>query len=153
MTFQAGILGAEASTASGLSGDTKKPGFGKTGVVLRYHKRKGIVKLPKAQKDELTTWQKANADKNNNGKRSPTGEKAPQASNKKFKSMISALETKQNKVLEAMTDTHQAGISAILGSTSPFVAQIAGVAVPRHLKDDLLKPAQVAALKLQGILT
>jgi hypothetical protein len=66
--------------------------------------------------------------------------------------MISALETKQNKVLEAMADAHQAGISAILGSTSPFVAQIAGAAVPTHSKDVLLERAQVAALKLQGIL-
>ena len=110
------------------------------------------MKLPKAQKDELTTWQKANADKNNNGKRSPTGEKAPQASNKKFKSMISALETKQNEVLEAMADAHQAGISAMLGSTPPFVIQISGAAVPTHSKNILLKHAHVAALKLQGIL-
>jgi hypothetical protein len=65
---------------------------------------------------------------------------------------ISGLETKQNKVLEAMADAHQAGISAILGSTSPFVTQVAGAAVPTHSKDILLKPAQVTALKLQGIL-
>ena len=110
------------------------------------------MKLPKAQKDELTTWQKANADKNNNGKCPPTGKKVSQASNKKLKSMISALETKQNKVLEAVADAHQAGISAILGSTSPFVAQIAGAAVPTHSKNILLKHAHVAALKLQGIL-
>ncbi len=110
------------------------------------------MKVPKAQKDELNTWQKANADKNNNGKHPSTGKKASQASNKKFKSMISALETKQNKVLEAMADAHQAGISAILGSTSPFVTQIARAAVPTHSKDVLLKCAQVAGLKLQGIL-
>jgi hypothetical protein len=66
--------------------------------------------------------------------------------------MISALETKQNKVLEAMADTHQAGISAIHGSISPVVAQIAGAAVPTHSKDFLLERAQVTALKLQGIL-
>ena len=78
--------------------------------------------------------------------------KASQASSKKFKSMISALETKQNKVLEAVADAHQAGISAILGSTSPLVAQIAGAAVPTHSKDGLLKHAQVAAHKFQGIL-
>ena len=51
-----------------------------------------------------------------------------------------------------MADAHQAGISAILGSTSPLVAQIAGAAVSTHSKDILLKHAQVAALKLQGIL-
>ncbi len=138
VTFQAGILSAEASTASGLGSDTKK--------------HKDFVKLPKAQKDELTTWQKANADKNNNGKCPPTGKKASQASNKKFKSMISALETKQKEVLEMMADAHQAGISAILGSTSPFVTQIAGAAVSAHSKDVILERAQVAALKLQRIL-
>jgi hypothetical protein len=153
VTFKAGILGAEASTASGLGGNTKKPGFGMTGVGLQYHKHKDFVKIPKAQKDELTTWQKGNADKNNNGKHPPTGKKTSQASNKKkFKSMISALETKQNEVLEAMADAHQAGIFAILGNTSPFVAQIAGAAVPSHSKDVLLERAQVASLKLQGIL-
>ncbi len=110
------------------------------------------MNIPKAQKDELTTWQKANADKNNSDKRPPTGKKVSQASNKKFKSMISALETKQNKVLEAVADAHQAGISTILGSTSPLVAQIAGAAVPTHSKDGLLKHAQVAAHKFQGIL-
>jgi hypothetical protein len=51
-----------------------------------------------------------------------------------------------------MADAHQAAISTILGSTSPFVAQIAGAAVPTHSKDVLLDRAQVAALKLQGIL-
>jgi hypothetical protein len=100
----------------------------------------------------LITWQKANSDKNKNCKCPSTGKKASQASNKKFKSMISALETKQNKVLEAMADAHQAGISAMLGSTPPFVIQIAGAAVPTHSKDVLLEHAQVAALKLQGIL-
>ncbi len=152
VTFQAGILDAEAFTASGLGGDAKKPGFGTTGIAFQYHTHKDFVKLPKPQKDELTTWQKANADKNNNGKRPPTSKKGSQASNKKFKSMISALETKQNEVLEAMADAHQASRSAILGSTSPFVAQIAGAAVPTHSKDVLLKRAQVAALKLQGVL-
>jgi hypothetical protein len=80
VTFQAGILGAKASTASGLGGDAKKPGFGTTGIALWYHKHTDFMKLPKAQKDELTTWQKANADKNNNGKCPPTGKKASQAS-------------------------------------------------------------------------
>ncbi len=75
VTFQAGILDAEASTASGLGGDTKKPGFGTTGVALQYPKHKDFVKLPKAQKDELATWQKVNSDKNNNGKCPSTGKR------------------------------------------------------------------------------
>jgi hypothetical protein len=38
VTFQAGISGAEVSTASGLGGNAKKPVFGASGVVLHYHK-------------------------------------------------------------------------------------------------------------------
>jgi hypothetical protein len=34
---------------------------------------------------------------------------------KKFKSMISAFETKQNEVMQAMADAQQAGISAMMG--------------------------------------
>jgi hypothetical protein len=105
VTFQAGISGAEASTAPGLGGNTKKPGFGTSGIALRYHKHKDFMKLPKAQKDKLTTWQKANADKNNNGKRPATGKSNTKA-NKKFKGMVSALETKQNEVLGGPTGRH-----------------------------------------------
>ncbi len=77
------------------------------------------MKLPKAQKDELTTWQKANADKNNNGKHPATGKSNTKA-NKKFKGMVSALETKQNEVLEAMAEAQQADIAAMMASASPF---------------------------------
>ncbi len=38
VTFQAVISGAEDSTASGLGGNAKKPGFGTTCLALRYHK-------------------------------------------------------------------------------------------------------------------
>ncbi len=48
VTFQAGISDAEASTASGLGGDTKKPGLGTSGIALRYHKHKDFMKLLKA---------------------------------------------------------------------------------------------------------
>ena len=49
VTFQAGISGAEGSPpAAGLGGDAKKPGFGTTGVALRYHKHKDFMKLPKS---------------------------------------------------------------------------------------------------------
>jgi hypothetical protein len=69
VTFQAGISGAEGSPAVGLGGNAKKPGFGTTDVALRYQKHKDFMKLPKNQKDELTTWQKANVAKNGPGKR------------------------------------------------------------------------------------
>jgi hypothetical protein len=80
------------------------------------------MKLPKAQKDKLTMWQKANADKNNNGKHPATGKSNTKA-NKKFKGMVSALETKQNEVLEAMAEAQQAGIAAMMAGASPFCRQ------------------------------
>jgi hypothetical protein len=46
VTFQARILGAEASTASGLGGEAKMPGLGMTGIVLRYHKHKKNCETP-----------------------------------------------------------------------------------------------------------
>jgi hypothetical protein len=149
VTFQ--VSGTKAVTASGLGSDAKKPGFGNTGVALRYHKHKDSVKLPKDQKGELTAWQKANAGKSSAGnKRAPS--KQDNNARKKFKSMISALETKQNEIILAMADAQQARILAMMGGASPFVAQVAGASAAIQSKDVLFERAQVAALKLQGIL-
>jgi hypothetical protein len=150
VTFQAGISGAEGSTAAGLGGDAKKPGFGTTGVALRYHKHKDFMKLHKNQKDELTAWQKANVEKNGAGKRPDTGKKENSKAVKKYKGMVSALETKQTEVLEAMAEAHQASIAAMMAGTIPLVAQVTGATALS--KDVLIEHAQVAALKLQGIL-
>jgi hypothetical protein len=48
-------------TAAGLGGGNLKPGVGKTGVALRYHKHADYNKLPKDQKEELLAWNKVNA--------------------------------------------------------------------------------------------
>ena len=66
---------------------------------------------------------------------------------------MSALETKQNEVLAAMAEAQQASIAAMMAGT-PLVAQVAGAhaAHPALSKDVLIERAQVAALKLQGIL-
>ncbi len=37
--------------------------------------------------------------------------------------MVSALETKQNEVLEAMAEAQQAGIAAMMAGASPFCRQ------------------------------
>jgi hypothetical protein len=71
VSFQ--VSGTEAVTASGLGGNEKKPGFGTTGVSLRYDKHKDFVKLPKEQKDELTAWQKVNAEKPSAGNKHSPG--------------------------------------------------------------------------------
>jgi hypothetical protein len=155
VTFQADIS-ATLATAAGLGGDAKKPGFGTTGVALCYHKHKDFVKLPKDQKDELSAWQHANSVKNNGGgkRKSSPGKSDP---SNKFKSMISAMKTKQNEVMQAMADAQQAGISAMLaGSTHPAAkAVVVGAAVASPIADTrevLMERANVAALKLQGIL-
>jgi hypothetical protein len=155
VTFQADIS-ATSATAAGLGGDTKKPGFGTTGVALHYHKHKDFIKLPKDQKDELSAWQRANSDKNNGGgkcKSSP-GKSDP---SKKFKSMISAMETKQNEVMQAIADAQQAGISAMLAGLTHLAAKavVIGAAVASPIADTRevsMERANVAALKLQGIL-
>ena len=151
VTFQAGISGAEGSPAAGLGGDAKKPGFGSTGVALRYHKHKDFMKLPKNQKDELTMWQKANVAKNGPGKR--PGQQGNSRATNKYKGMVSALETKQNEVLAVMAEAQQAGIAALMAGT-PLVSQVAGANAAQQAlsKDVLIERAQVAALKLQGIL-
>jgi hypothetical protein len=109
------------------------------------------MKLPKNQKDELTTWQKANVAKNGPSKR-PGWQGNPKA-NKKYKGMVSALEIKQNKVLAAIVEAQQAAIADMMAGTL-LVAQVAGAHAAQHAlsKDVLIERAQVAALKLQGIL-
>ena len=154
VTFQADISVA-AATVPGLGGDAKKPGFGTSGVSLRYHKHKDFIKLPKYQKDELSAWQRANSNKNNGGgkKKFTAGKNDPL---KKFKSMISAFETKQNEVMQAMADAQQAGISAMMaGSPYPPTKVVVGSTVASPIADTkevLMERAHVAALKLQGIL-
>jgi hypothetical protein len=157
VSFQADISGTSA-TAAGLGGDAKKPSFGTTGVALQYHKHKDFVKLPKDQKDELSAWQRANSDKNNGGGKRNKSSPGKSDPSKRFKSMISAMETKQNEVMQAMADAQQAGISAMLAGTTHQAAKavVVGAAVgTSHIADTrevLMERANVAALKLQGIL-
>jgi hypothetical protein len=95
-------------------------------VSLRHHKHKDFVKLPKEQ-DELNAWNKANAGKPSaGGNKGSPGKQHNHATTKKFKSMISVIESKQNEVITAMANAQQAGISAMMGGASPFAAQVAG---------------------------
>ena len=71
--------------------------------------------------------------------------------------MISAMETKQNEVMQAMADAQQAGISAMLAGTTHQAAKavVVGAAIASPIADTrevLMERASVAALKLQGIL-
>ncbi len=53
VTFQAGISGAKASTASGLGGNAKKLGFDTSGIALRYHKHKDFYETPKGSEGQV----------------------------------------------------------------------------------------------------
>ena len=71
--------------------------------------------------------------------------------------MISAMETKQNEVMQAMADAQQAGISAMLAGSTHQAAKavVVGAAIASPIADTrevLMERANVAALKLQGIL-
>jgi hypothetical protein len=102
-----------------------------------------------------TSDERANSNNNNGGgKRKPSPGKSDPL--KRFKSMISAMGTKQIEVMQAMADAQQAGISAMLaGSTYPAAKVVMGstVALPiTDAKEVLMERTNVAALKLQGIL-
>jgi hypothetical protein len=70
--------------------------------------------------------------------------------------MISAFETKQNEVMQAMADAQQASISAMMaGSPYPPTKVVVGSTVASPIADTeevLMERAHVAVLKLQGIL-
>ena len=126
-----------------------------SGVSLQYHKHKDFVKLFKDQKGELSAWQRANFNKNNGGgeRKLAAGKNVPL---KNFKSMVSAFETKQNEVMQAMADAQQAGISAMMaGLPYPTTKVVIGLMVASPIADTkevLMECAHVAAFKLQGIL-
>ena len=68
------------------------------------------------------------------------------------------METKQNEVMQAMADAQQSGISTMLVGTThqAAMAVVVGAAVGTSLiaetREGLMDRANVAALKLQGIL-
>ena len=66
-----------SDTTADVAAFGAKPGIGKTGVALRYHKHKEFHALTPEQRDELVAWQKARKDpskgkKKRNSDRSPS---------------------------------------------------------------------------------
>jgi hypothetical protein len=122
VSFEANVSGAAGGKPhqGGLGGDCEKPGKGTTGVALCYHRFKEFKNLSKEQQDELTEWNRANGGKNQDRKKgkcssTPGSPRCNKSDNttKKFNSMISEMESCQNKFFEAMADVQTTSVAAI----------------------------------------
>jgi hypothetical protein len=131
-------------------------------VSLHYHTHKEFLDLNKDQRNELSEWTKANGGKKKGGGKrkgdSPRGSPKAGDSNKRFKTMISEMEGRQNKMFEAMAEVQQSSIAAIHASASleaakmkPMVSSALG-SQGDATKEVLVERANVAMLKLNGIL-
>ena len=168
VSFDVNVSGAAGSKPhqGGLGGDREKPGKGTTGVALRYHKYEEFKNLSTEQQEELTQWNRANGGKSHDKKRGkrPSAPGSPRQNKsdnttKKFKSMISEMEARQNKLFEAMADVQTTSVAAIQAaaashSPSPRAAGV-GAAVGSATSvapEVMIERANVAMLKLTGIL-
>ncbi len=123
---------------------------------------KEFLDLNKDQRNKLPKWTKANGGtKKGGGKRkgdSPRGSPKVGDSNKRFKSMISKMEGRQNKMFEAMAEVQQSSIAAIQANASPEAAKMKPMVSTvlgsqgDATKEVLFKRANVAMLKLNDIL-
>jgi hypothetical protein len=153
-----GTTGNKQQAKGGLGGDNDKPGTGSTGVALRYHRHKEFHALSREQKDELVKWTKANGGKKAGGKKAASTNKSEEGgapSIKKFKSMISQLETRQSAMFEAMAEVQQSSMNAIhagVSATSGSIKSITKDPGDVISKDDYVERAHVAMLKLNSIL-
>ena len=129
VSFDVNVSGAAGGIKSpgGLGGGNPSPGKGESGVSLRYHTHKEFLDLNKDQRNELSEWTKANGGKKKGGGKrkgdSPRGSPKAGDSNKRFKTMISEMEGRQNKMFEAMAEVQQSSIAAIHASASPEAAK------------------------------
>ena len=118
--------------------------------------------LNKDQRNKLSEWTKANGGKKKGGGKrkgdSPRGSPKAGDSNKRFKTMISEMEGRQNKMFEAMAEVQQSSIAAIHASASPDAAKMKPMVSSvlggqgDATKEVLVERANVAMLKLNGIL-
>ena len=131
---------------------------GKTGVALRYHKYSEFLKLSEEQKKELKDW-KSNNKKDGKRKGAPATEKK---ANKKMKGMIAAFSAANKEAMLALADSNSATVAAVaagLGSAQGTATAGPRVTIgsvttngPTKTPTELMLAAEVAALKLQGIL-
>ncbi len=142
------------AAVGGLGTGNAKPGFGTSGVALRYHTKKEFLKLPKEQRNELSEWNKNNGGKKGGSNAKSGGDKSV----KKFKSAVSALSAKIDEKLQAVADSQVASLAAIRASvpvpTSPAARVTIGSAsatLQSTEQLELLNKAEVASLKLQSI--
>ena len=58
--FDANVLSTNMKAQAGLGGDCKKPGTGRTGIALHYHKYNKFQALSEEQRADLNEWKEAN---------------------------------------------------------------------------------------------
>jgi hypothetical protein len=151
--FEANISG---TIAGGLGA------IGKTGVALRYHKRVDFMKLREDQKKELKEWRASNSANGHgeSGKKRKHSSGSNSGGNKKFKSMLAAISAENKEVIQALADSNSATVAAVAAgmesgstnSTRVTVGAVTAVKPTNPPPAEMLLTAQVAALKLQGIL-
>jgi hypothetical protein len=172
--FDANVLSTHMKAHAGLGGDRKKPGKGRTGVALCYHKYNKLQALSAEQKAELNEWKEANGrskeDKEKGGGKKGGGKRSPGGSppngtnaNKKWKSMISKMEARQMKMYEAMAKVQVTSIAAIHATstgappfqraTDPRATTVGAMtSVAAVAPEVMVEQANVAMMKLTGIL-
>ncbi len=172
ISFDANVLSTNMKAQVGLGGDGNKPGKGRTGVALRYHKYNKFQAPSAEQKAELNEWKEANGrskedkggGKKGGGKRSPgSSPRNATNANKEWKSMISEMESCQTKMHKAIAEVQATSVAAI-HATSTGVPSFQWATDPRAMTvgaltgvaavapEVMVERANVAMMKLTGIL-
>ena len=118
------VYSIAAVTSGGSSGGFKPAKIGKTGVELRYYKRKAFMKFSDAQKAELSAW-RDEQEKSKGNKRKRGGGSGGDDSQKKFKDLASQISALASSVGD---------LKSVTEKTIGFKDQDARVPAPPILK-------------------
>lgn len=99
------ISGVDQEDDGDTTGQSQKPGIGKTGVHFRYYKKDEYLKLPLEQKRELKEWREKNPEKDNAAKQSKKAQ--GKKTLKKLKKTISQMVATALKKDEPTTDSEK----------------------------------------------
>ena len=133
-----------------------KPGIGKTGVELRYHKRNEYSKLTKEQRDELREWRetpeaKKAMEKSGTKRKANRDEKRDKD---KLRKTIASVLKEQEEIKEKEKTSDEEQVGQIKDALVSFLSSNdAKPSTPSSKSDnDKDGSAQIAAVKLQSIL-
>jgi hypothetical protein len=149
VTFETNVSAADAA-----SGNTpKKPTVGTSGVQLRYYKKEDFAKLTPPQRKEVSAWTKANPSPGYaKGKKKEGAKESGNKSNKKWKSEISAMTTRNDEVLEALITSQQAHLEAMQAQASAASGKV--ILGPASLAEESIRASErsrISLLRLQSI--